>query len=68
MMPIITSSSSNRPAIDPRGSEQAASRVARGGGWYLDPQHVRSAFRFMGGPECRCEFLGFRVARVHSGR
>jgi formylglycine-generating enzyme required for sulfatase activity len=39
-------------------------RVIRGGGWDIDPQVVRSAFRSRGAPDFRYSILGFRVART----
>jgi formylglycine-generating enzyme required for sulfatase activity len=60
---------SNKPrAADPLGPSQAASRVFRGGGWSLDPRQCRSADRFGNAPGFRSSDLGFRVARVQSGK
>jgi formylglycine-generating enzyme len=56
------------PASDPRAPEQAACRVIRGGSWADDSQDARSAFRYWYGPVGRSNYLGFRVARVQSGR
>jgi formylglycine-generating enzyme required for sulfatase activity len=44
--------------------EQSASRVVRGGSWYLNARHVRSAYRIQNGPGIRVYFLGFRCAGV----
>jgi formylglycine-generating enzyme required for sulfatase activity len=56
------------PTDDPRGPRRAAYRVLRGGSWRRGPQVARSAFRDKYGPEDRYNSLGFRVARVSSGR
>jgi formylglycine-generating enzyme len=56
------------PGADPPGPAQAASRVLRGGGWFNDPQGARSAIRFRRAPGYRSGSLGFRAARVQSGR
>ncbi|MGP0069268.1 MAG: formylglycine-generating enzyme family protein [Isosphaeraceae bacterium] len=56
------------PASDPLGSEQAVLRVIRGGSWYNDPQSARSACRDWITPGFRSGSLGFRLARVQSGR
>ncbi len=53
---------------DPRGPSGASHRVLRGGGWYHVPRNCRSAFRYGFAPEERSFYLGFRVARVQSGR
>jgi formylglycine-generating enzyme required for sulfatase activity len=58
------------PGDDPTGPEAAAQRVIRGGSWRHAPQDARSARRgrdFVG-PELRNDCLGFRLARVQSGR
>jgi formylglycine-generating enzyme required for sulfatase activity len=39
-------------------------RVVRGGSWYLEPENLRSAFRFRDGPVNRNTVIGFRVART----
>jgi len=57
------------PGADPRGPSQAASRVLRGGSWKsIGPQDARSANRYDIAPGNRDDCLGFRVARVQSGR
>jgi formylglycine-generating enzyme required for sulfatase activity len=56
------------PVDDPQGAAQAAHRVDRGGGWYLDPRFCRSAFRDRFSPVVRLGDLGFRLALVQSGR
>ena len=56
------------PADDPPGPDGAASRVIRGGGWGNEPALRRSAYRDRYAPEYRDYNLGFRVARVQSGR
>src|SRR5207249_1379845 len=56
------------PAADPSGPLQAAARVVRGGSWDYDPPILRSAFRGGSAPGDWNIFLGFRVARVLSGK
>jgi formylglycine-generating enzyme required for sulfatase activity len=57
------------PAVDdPRGPSGAAARVIRGGCWRLVPGYCRSAIRYGIAPDYRNLDLGFRVARVQSGR
>ena len=56
------------PAADPSGPLQASDRVIRGGGWDDDPRCVRSAYRDRVAPDDRNSNLGFRVARVPSGK
>src|SRR5262249_1424197 len=56
------------PADDPRGPQGAARRVIRGGGWRNAPRYARSAYRSRDTPEVRHNSLGFRLARVQSGR
>jgi formylglycine-generating enzyme required for sulfatase activity/serine/threonine protein kinase len=51
------------PAEDPRGPDEAAARVDRGGSWAHDPLSARSAYRRRGRPEYRGSGLGFRLAR-----
>jgi formylglycine-generating enzyme required for sulfatase activity len=58
----------NSPVADPLGPSQAAFRVIRGGGWNFNPRHARSANRDWITPGLRYDFLGFRLARVQSGR
>ncbi|MBN1654605.1 MAG: formylglycine-generating enzyme family protein [Deltaproteobacteria bacterium] len=50
-------------AIDPIGPEKGARRVLRGGGWYNDARHARSACRVRHGPGNRGGGIGFRFAR-----
>jgi len=48
---------------DPVGPVNGRSRVIRGGGWYGQPSHSRSAVRtFIGGAGAERNYLGFRVA------
>jgi formylglycine-generating enzyme required for sulfatase activity len=56
------------PDADPRGSLQAADRVDRGGCWGSVPQVCRAANRYGLAPGFRSDNLGFRLARVQSGR
>jgi formylglycine-generating enzyme required for sulfatase activity len=46
--------------VDPTGSEQASSRVYRGGGWDYDARSCRSADRYGNSPVLRDYDLGFR--------
>jgi formylglycine-generating enzyme required for sulfatase activity len=55
-------------AADPLGPAHAASHVFRGGGWDDDPRFERSANRSWSAPGDRSSYVGFRVARVQSGR
>jgi formylglycine-generating enzyme required for sulfatase activity len=52
------------PAEDPRGPDEAAYRVIRGGSWGNDRLDARSAFRLRFWPGYRSSSLGFRLARV----
>ena len=45
-------------------SASCSSRVLRGGSWLVDPQALRSAFRFWVQPVVRIILGGFRVART----
>ena len=35
--------------------------TVRGGGWYIDPEYCRSAYRYGNGPGYRDLSLGFRL-------
>jgi formylglycine-generating enzyme required for sulfatase activity/serine/threonine protein kinase len=52
---------------DPRGLDQASSRVVRGGGRQSGPRDCRSASRDWCASIDRNHYLGFRVALVQSG-
>jgi sulfatase modifying factor 1 len=56
------------PGTDPLSPTQAADRVNRGGSWVDFPRFCRSAHRNWREPGFRGFALGFRVARVPSGR
>jgi len=56
------------PPTDPSGASQAALRVLRGGSWSSRPRFARSALRYGYTPALRRDDVGFRVARVQSGR
>jgi sulfatase modifying factor 1 len=49
---------------DPTGPTTGSSRVFRGGSYYYDANHCRSALRFWSAPGYRGGYLGFRVALV----
>jgi formylglycine-generating enzyme required for sulfatase activity len=49
------------PCVDPKGPGQSASRVFRGGCWFITPKRCRPADRGAFGPAFRCSFLGFRL-------
>lgn len=50
---------------DPRGAtDPGVERVMRGGCWYNEPRHCRSACRSVSAPDIRADFIGFRCARV----
>jgi formylglycine-generating enzyme required for sulfatase activity len=53
---------------DPMVSATSALRVYRGGGWTDRAQDCRAAFRFRCSQVDRYTVLGFRIARVPSGR
>ena len=48
---------------DPTGSASGSIRVNRGGGWFLNSDVCRSAFRGRSAPGHRFNLLGFRVLR-----
>jgi formylglycine-generating enzyme required for sulfatase activity len=50
------------PTQDPTGASESDYRVRRGGSWYVDLRHCRSAFRFGFSPGSRVDDKGFRVA------
>jgi formylglycine-generating enzyme required for sulfatase activity len=50
------------PAIDPKGPEQGAKRVVRGGSWHVTATSWRTAFRRDYEPDYRGISIGFRVA------
>jgi formylglycine-generating enzyme required for sulfatase activity len=56
------------PTVDPRGPREDKTRVVRGGSWSDAPRNARSAHRAWINPEQRDNYLGFRVARIPSGR
>lgn len=53
------------PAIDPKGPESGDSRVLRGGSWFYDGRHCRSAHRHRNAPSYRFNNVGFRLTRGH---
>ncbi len=56
------------PVDDPTGPGHTAYRVFRGGSWDFEPPLVRAAIRRGNVPGYRNSYLGFRAARVQSGR
>jgi formylglycine-generating enzyme required for sulfatase activity len=56
------------PEIDPIGPDEAAGRVIRGGCWGYYPDVSRSARRWDFTSGHYSHFVGFRIARVRSGR
>jgi formylglycine-generating enzyme required for sulfatase activity len=56
------------PVDNPQGDAGTSFRVGRGGGWSYGPRDCRSANRDSRSPEFRGSGLGFRLARVQSGR
>jgi len=52
------------PIDDPRGPAEGSDRVNRGGSWYYDASHCRSAYRSRLGPGYRRDFRGFRLVRT----
>jgi formylglycine-generating enzyme required for sulfatase activity len=53
---------------DPAGPDQGDSRVERGGCWGSDAVSCRAAYRSNGAPSGRYGSVGFRLARVLSGK
>lgn len=53
----------NSPSLNPTGITSGSLRVLRGGSWN-SPQVCRVAFRNVGAPGSRSDFLGFRLART----
>jgi len=51
------------PAQDPQGPVAGASRVIRGGSWYIHSRNARASIRYGYGPGFRSFNLGFRLAR-----
>jgi formylglycine-generating enzyme required for sulfatase activity len=49
---------------DPQGPATGTQRVFRGGAWYFNAEHLRSAHRLAFSPSKRFTFLGFRCART----
>jgi formylglycine-generating enzyme required for sulfatase activity len=49
---------------DPLGPDSGAQRVFRGGAWYFNAEHLRSAHRLAFEPTKRFTYLGFRCART----
>ncbi len=54
----------NAGKTDPTGPASGSLRVLRGGAWYVDPTHCRSAYRDGNRPEHRSRTIGFRVVAV----
>jgi len=48
------------PATDPRGPEEGAERVLRGGSWFTVPRVLRASDRFKYVPVAQDNSLGFR--------
>jgi len=53
-------------ATDPTGPASGTERVFRGGAWYFNAEHARSANRERYSPDKRFTFLGFRCVRTAS--
>jgi formylglycine-generating enzyme required for sulfatase activity len=51
-------------ALDPVGPAVGTARIFRGGAWYFNADHLRSAKRLAFRPDKRFTFLGFRCART----
>jgi formylglycine-generating enzyme required for sulfatase activity len=54
----------NAPATDPTGPASGSERVFRGGAWYFNAEHARSANRERFNPDKQFTFVGFRCART----
>ena len=48
---------------DPTGANPSDYRVVRGGSWYADERHLRSAYRLIFYPDSGSNTLGFRLVR-----
>ena len=48
--------------VDPTGARSRSLRVYRGGSWFNDARHCRSAYRIRNSPGYRSSTLGFRLA------
>jgi formylglycine-generating enzyme required for sulfatase activity len=57
-----------RVLVDPAGASTTSARLFRGGSWRDEPRNCRSALRNRVPPDYRHDNLGFRLARVQSGR
>jgi formylglycine-generating enzyme required for sulfatase activity len=51
------------PRTDPKGPDDGAGRVFRGGSWRLHARLVRAAYRYWLHPGVRYRHLGFRLSR-----
>jgi len=58
------SDTSKLGGVDPTGPESGSYRVIRGGSWFNDPRHARSAYRNAYDPGARGDGLGFRLVRT----
>jgi formylglycine-generating enzyme required for sulfatase activity len=56
------------PPRNPHGPSRGTARVIRGGGWTSFGAFCRSAYRRLGKPDLRINYLGFRVALVPSAK
>ncbi|HEX3019616.1 MAG TPA: formylglycine-generating enzyme family protein [Chitinispirillaceae bacterium] len=52
-----------KPITDPQGPENGVLRVLRGGSWFDDARHCRSACRDYYEPSDRFDYIGFRLSR-----
>ena len=57
---------SSEDVENPRGPETGMLRVLRGGSWFYNGRHCRSAYRYDWLPELRGDGFGFRLALGHS--
>jgi formylglycine-generating enzyme required for sulfatase activity len=55
------------PVVDPTGPASGSRRVRRGGSWYNDGTHLRSAKRNSNTPSYRDNVIGFRVGFQFTG-
>lgn len=53
-----------RGGVDPTGPKTGSERVLRGGSWYHNAEHARSANRHAFRPDKRLSYVGFRCART----
>jgi len=51
------------PKNSPKGPSSGLYRVVRGGGFFYEPNYLRTSLRFSGNPDMRNSAIGFRLAK-----